>query len=184
MAQDFAKNKAAASRKSSGGSGTPGWAWLIVGVILGAFVMFLWYLSGVTPQKAIARKAGDAALPPVEEHSEKPTFEFYDRLMNTEVIDPKKKPNSTTSSKLAPAGSNAIYTLQAGAFTKQQEADALKAKLILDGLDTSIQKFDNSQAQSFYRVIVGPVTSQEKLAQAKTVLAQHNINPIVLQQKK
>ena len=104
-------------------------------------------------------------------------------LWNTILLQ-NYKPNSTTSSKLAPAGSNAIYTLQAGAFTKQQEADALKAKLILDGLDTSIQKFDNSQGQSFYRVIVGPVTSQEKLAQAKTVLAQHNINPIVLQQKK
>jgi len=178
VAQDFAKNKAASSKKSAS-SGTPGWIWLIAGIITGAFIMFLVYLNSVAPQKATSKKA-EALLPPVEEHSEKPTFEFYDRLMNTETIDDKKHPTTLSSTASTAA---TTYILQAAAFQKEPDADALKAKLILEGLDTSIQKFDN-KGQTFYRVLVGPVTNQDKLAQAKTVLAQHNLNPIVLQQAK
>ena len=178
MSQDFAKKDRAAPRKKSGTGSIPGWVWLATGVVTGAFIMFLVYLSGITPQKMADKKPiAKDNLPPVEEHSEKPTFEFSDRLMNNEVIDTKNpKPSGSASTTNSPVS----YILQAAAFQKPQDADALKAKLILEGLDTNIQPF-NKNGENWYRVLVGPFTNPAKMAQAKATLAQHNINPIVLQ---
>ena len=72
--------------------------------------------------------------------------------------------------------------LQAASFRKLPEADGLRAKLILEGLDSSIAEFNN-RGEIYHRVMVGPFTDPEKMTQAKKILAAHNINPIVLQKK-
>lgn len=183
MAQDYAKKKNASPRKSAGGSAMPGWVWLLTGAITGAFIMFLVYLYGLTPANSPQGK-------PTEDKpvltsgaqtttADKPTFEFYDSLKNNEIIPPGDTSKNNNASSVA---LKTPYVLQVASFQKAKDADALKAKLILEGLDTSIQQFNN-KGEIWHRVLVGPFTDQNKMNQAKTTLAQHNITPIVLQKK-
>lgn len=173
MPKDYAKKSRPASR---GGSSIPGWVWLLTGIITGAFVMFLVYLSGIAPTKPLSKEKPVAKTSPKLEQ-EKPVFEFYDTLMNNEVIAPPPPAGSVASKTPA-----VTYMLQAASFKKQADADSLKAKLILEGLDASIAQFNN-RGELYHRVMVGPFTDAEKMAQAKKTLATHNINPIVLQKK-
>jgi cell division protein FtsN len=182
VAQDYAKKKNASPRKAAGSSGIPGWVWLFTGAVTGAFIMFLVYLYGLTPQKFPDRKSSQDKQSSLNDKqvapAEKPTFEFYDSLKNNEIIPPGDVNKHNTSSKNA--GLKTPYILQAASFQKAEDADSLKAKLILEGLDTSVQKFNN-KGETWYRVLVGPFNDLNKMNQAKTTLAQHNITPIVLQ---
>jgi len=181
VAQDFAKKKNTSPRKGPSGSGIPDWVWLLTGAVTGAFIMFLFYLSGLTPQKLNDNKAAQNTPDKTADvqNADKPTFEFYDSLKNNEIIPPGDSKKHSTDSSTSPGAS---YLLQVGSFPKLQDADALKAKLILEGLDTNIQPF-NKNGQIYNRVLVGPFTDQNKMNQAKATLAQHNITPIVLQKK-
>jgi len=184
VAQDFAKKNNGSTRKSAGGSGIPGWVWLLTGAITGAFIMFLVYLSGLSPQKLMNDKTIEKTQQAADsktQQTEKPTFEFYDSLKNNEIIPPGDPAKTNTTGKNATAP--LPYLLQVASFPKEKDADALKAKLTLEGLDTSIQSFNNNKGETWYRVIVGPFNDQVKMSQAKTTLAQHNITPIVLQKK-
>jgi cell division protein FtsN len=180
VAQDFAKKKNASPRKGAGSSSIPGWVWLLTGAVTGAFIMFLVYLSGLTPQKFAEGKATPDTKVTTQngnqaQTAEKPIFEFYDSLKNNEIIPPGDASNKTMALKTP-------YILQAASFQKVKDADALKAKLILEGLDVSIQQFNN-KGEIWHRVLIGPYTDQDKMNQAKSTLAQHNITPIVLQKK-
>jgi len=182
MAQDFAKKSNGAARKGAGGSSIPGWVWLLTGVITGAFIMFLVYLSGLSPQKLMNDKNIDKTQQSTNNKTpstEKPTFEFYDSLKNNEIIPPG---NGSKTANNKNAATPLPYLLQVASFPKAPDADALKAKLTLEGLDTSIQPF-NKSGETWYRVIVGPFNDHNKMDQAKATLAQHNITPIVLQKK-
>lgn len=184
MAQDYAKKKNTSPRKSVGNSGMPGWVWLLTGAITGAFIMFLAYLYGLTPEKFPAGRSMPGSQTTANDTqattAEKPTFEFYDSLKNNEIIPPGDPNKNSSSGKSATL--QTPYVLQAASFQKAKDADALKAKLTLEGLDTSIQQFNN-KGEIWHRVLVGPFTDQNKMNQAKTTLAQHNITPIVLQKK-
>lgn len=181
MAQDYAKKKNGPAPRKGGGSGIPGWVWLIAGVVTGAFAMFLIYLTGINPPAAgvSSKPAAELAAEknPAPTPEEKPTFEFYDSLTNNKVIPPK-----TAATSPASISANTSYVLQAASFKNPKDADALKAQLILEGLDTRIEKF-NRDGETWHRVLVGPFTDEARIAQAKTILSQHKINPILLQKK-
>lgn len=177
MSKDYAKKSRPTSR---GNSSIPGWVWLLTGIATGAFVMFLVYLSGLAPAQpnsstsAVVTDKTDPKPKP-----EKPVFEFYDTLMNNEVIAPPSAQTGDSATNNSPA---VVYMLQAASFKKQAEADSLRAKLILEGMDSSIAEFNN-RGEIYHRVMVGPFTDAEKMTQAKKALAAHNISPIVLQKK-
>lgn len=178
MSKDYAKKSRPPSR---GNSSIPGWVWLLTGIATGAFIMFLVYLSGLAPAQTNSNTSAVVAdKKDPRPDPEKPVFEFYDTLMNNEVIAPPSAQvigDSATNS--IPA---VVYMLQAASFKKLAEADSLRAKLILEGLDSSIAEFNN-RGEIYHRVMVGPFTDAGKMTQAKKVLAAHNISPIVLQKK-
>jgi cell division protein FtsN len=201
VAQDYAKKKkGAAPRKRSGSSGTSNWVWLLAGVVVGAFVMFLAYLSGLSPQKfqAPVIPTSPRSDNPATATQEKPTFEFYDSLKNNEIIPPGEKPASSatpvtetppkeaatvaTPPTAITTTSKPVYYLQVASFPKATDADAMKAKLILEGLDTNVRPF-NKKGDTWYRVMVGPFSDPNKIAQARETLAQQKLTPIVLQKK-
>jgi len=177
VSKDYAKKSRPPSR---GNSSIPGWVWLLTGIATGAFVMFLVYLSGLAP----AQHQSDTAAAVTEKKDpqtkpEKPVFEFYDTLMNNEVIAP---PSAKTADSATNSSTAVVYMLQAASFKKLADADSLRAKLILEGMDSSIAEFNN-RGEIYHRVMVGPFTDAEKMTQAKKALAAHNISPIVLQKK-
>ena len=73
--------------------------------------------------------------------------------------------------------------IQAGSFKNYKDADNLRARLILRGMDTEIETTDSSTGSPLYRVVVGPYLSRTNFQSAMTSLANDNITPQPLTRK-
>ena len=80
----------------------------------------------------------------------------------------KKKAEPTTAS------TGGRYALQTGAFRKRTEADAQRAKILLMGIQASVQPASNGM----YRVVVGPFRNQSDMDDAKIMLDGNHISNI------
>jgi cell division protein FtsN len=72
------------------------------------------------------------------------------------------------------------YALQAGAFRKRSEADTLRAKLLMLGVQASILQMTNDKGESLHKVIAGPFASAADMDDAKIILGGNHINTIPL----
>lgn len=79
-----------------------------------------------------------------------------------------------TPSNTAEAGKNSFY-LQAGAFKSSDEANNLKARLALMGLEASVSSATVPNVGTMYRVRLGPYKSTDQVNSTKTQLAQNGI---------
>ena len=185
MSHDYAKKKKKKQASKSSGGGLPAWFWLFTGIISGLFIAFLIYLSGLqfdnTGVESFEEEANQLSdqikeqadrMREGKEALKKPTFEFYKRLPELTIETPKPpKSTNTTQAKKS-------YVLQAGSFRSFQDADALKVQLIMQGLDVQI-----NSANNWHRVQVGPYTTQHKLNKAQDVLANNNIESLLMEVK-
>ncbi len=185
MTRDYAKKArpkpAAVKAKPAPKSQIPGWVWLFTGTVLGAFIMFLAYLSGLTPQSSSKPfVSSNPAKEPAPTSIPKPRFDFYQILKETEV---------TVQEPAAPAKSTAAaesieFLLQVGSFKKENDADRLRAELILLNLSAYVEKVTVRNGETWYRVLVGPFDNHSKLASARSTLVSNDISPLVLKRKK
>jgi cell division septation protein DedD len=76
-----------------------------------------------------------------------------------------------------------IFFLQVGAFQKATDADNLKAKLALSGLEAAVQEVSIPEKGTLHRVRVGPFRNPEELARARAQLAQAGVEGSVVRQK-
>ena len=83
----------------------------------------------------------------------------------------------TTSSATA---SGEVFYLQACAFQKSTDADNLKAKLALMGLETSVQEVNVPDKGLMHRVRVGPYAKPEDMNRVRNQLAQNGIQASVV----
>jgi cell division protein FtsN len=65
--------------------------------------------------------------------------------------------------------------LQAGAFQNAPDADNLKARLALMGLEATIQTTTLPDRGTWHRVRVGPYSSVEELARTRDTLKQNGV---------
>ena len=181
-------------RKQAGGTLLGIFIGLVVGVVAAAGVV--WYLNKtplpfqakVKPAEKPAAEAkaepGKTVVPeplpgkPGDKVAEKPRFEFYKILPGSEEPVPQKeaKPDAP-----APAG-EALF-LQAGAFQKPADADNLKARLALMGVEASIQQVSLPEKGVMHRVRIGPYASVDEMAKTRTLLAQNGIEAGVVRVK-
>jgi cell division protein FtsN len=70
--------------------------------------------------------------------------------------------------------------LQAGAFQKSSDADNLKARLALAGLEAQIQTATLSDNSVWHRVRLGPYSTSAELDRARAVLRENKIEPSVI----
>lgn len=75
----------------------------------------------------------------------------------------------------------ALYLLQAGMFKHPKVADELKAKLILQGFSTKVQKIE-VQDGCWFRVLLGPYATEALALEQKKRLATQKINSTVVLQ--
>jgi cell division protein FtsN len=66
------------------------------------------------------------------------------------------------------------FYLQAGAFEDPSEADNLKARLALMGVEASVQKVDVPEKGTMHRVRVGPYMGQEAMSKARAAHRQRH----------
>ena len=110
-------------------------------------------------------KVGDNA-------GDKPRFEFYKILPGSQEAAPT--PEAKPDGKAKAASSEPLW-LQVGAFQKPADADNLKAKLALIGLDAGVQEVDLPEKGKMYRVRTGPFPNVEEMNRARGLLSQNGI---------
>jgi cell division protein FtsN len=151
------------------------------------------------------------ALPgkPGDKPVEKPRYDFYnalpkgpdslpapaDRPTETEVVKPTdKKPKAETPEQAAerakaeaalldkPQPQEKFY-LQAGAFENPAEADNLRAKLALMGVEAGVQKIESPEKGTLHRVRVGPFTNPDELNKARQQLQAGGVTTALIRIK-
>jgi len=167
---------------------------ILIGLVLGLGIALgvAWYLNktpspflgGRTPPaKSDSTKSEKAAaLPKGEDKAKaaeaKPRFDFYKILPGEEpatdqqLKDAQKKATSTAVKE--------TFFLQAGAFPNAPDADNLKARLALLGIEATIQTTTVPEKGIWHRVRVGPYTSVEELNRTRETLKQNGVETVLI----
>jgi cell division protein FtsN len=177
------KRKSAARR----GKPLPGWAWLLAGLAIGLSIAFFSALRDrlhQPPPLPDSAQSGKSAAPDHTTAQTKPNgkkskqqFDFYTILPEMEVVVPDVRDKT---GRTAPVDKPGTYFLQAGSFRSYAEADTLKARLALLGVESKIDTVTVNNSNTWHRVRVGPYQDLRELNKIRTRLLNHNINAILL----
>lgn len=193
----MATSKQRRNRRSTGGGGggLPGWAMLVIGLIIGLFVAFLVYLDDLDPvaTDGIVDPETDLAEQPDKE--DRPRFEFYSILPELEVVIPEipgpgdepavdegAAPPPDELEPIPETGDDARFFLQAGSFRDTDTAEQLKAEITLLGLDVEVRTV-RIDGDEWHRVRVGPFHDTETLQDAQQRLRTNDIDYLVLRDR-
>lgn len=102
----------------------------------------------------------------------KPRFDFYKILPGAEET---LSDQDLKRANQKPSLSKDIYFLQAGAFQSAADADNMKARLALMGMEASIQTVAVPDKGMLHRVRVGPFASVDELNRARSSLKQNGV---------
>lgn len=172
--------KAVAKKKSSGGT----LIGIFIGLILGLCIALgvAWYmnktpipfLTKAKPPEKTAVEPGKGIVKPDEKTTqqvEKPRFEFYKILPGAE--EPVTEQQIKQAAKAGTSAEN--YLLQVGAFQNPADADNLKARLALIGVEASVEPIELPEKGTWYRVRVGPYSKLDEINRVRQTLAQNGI---------
>jgi cell division protein FtsN len=126
--------------------------------------------SAVTQTERPAQSSGMEAKP-ANAPDAKPRFEFYKILPDAEEPVPEhqiKQAAQRTSSQDK-------YFLQAGSFQNADDADNLKAKLAMLGVEASVQAANLPEKGTWHRVRVGPFSSVADSNRVRASLQQSGV---------
>jgi len=104
--------------------------------------------------------------------SDKPRFDFYTILPGSEV--PVSEQEIKQAAKQEGVAKDS-YFLQVGSFQAAAEADNMKARLALLGLEAVIQTADIPDKGVWHRVRLGPFANIEDMNRSRALLAQNDI---------
>ena len=172
-----------------------------LGVGLGAAFVIAFYLSKNTPQERPGVRAPNLPLtiksgPTPAEGEETSPAESLDlnkplqgksSAPATNAADPigdlasGKKPVETIASPAVK--SDAIYFLQVGAFNKRADADAQKASLAIQGIQSQLSEI-NSDGNTLWRVRVGPYNSVEESNPVRDKLNSMGVKTSIIKSSK
>lgn len=118
-------------------------------------------------------------------------FEFYTLLPEAETLgapSEDEKPATSKTDPTKPADTKATASkqrtlLQTGSFQRAQDAEKLRAQIILLGLPASIQKVQARPGETWHRVQAGPFNDPASLANAQKTLKDARIQHIVIRMK-
>ncbi|MCU7809619.1 MAG: SPOR domain-containing protein [Candidatus Thiodiazotropha sp. (ex Notomyrtea botanica)] len=188
------KHRAGSKKKSRGHSSCS--IWFFGGAITGAFVVGLLWLKlggdlGNATVPGVTKPSTSSTSP--KSNAPKPTFEFYTILPEMEVVIPDEElmapeatgPSSAQTEMPTPAVKDGTsYILQMGSFRKYGDADRMKAKLALIGIEAEIQKVSINNRDTFHRVRSGPYQTQRQLNAVRRLANDNNIASLVIKLKK
>ncbi len=169
---------------------------LLLGLSIGAFAVYHWLVpdpprgAGQAPRHARAKPAATG----------KTHFDFYSVLPEMEVKVPesappaerarvKRRPPRPSEEKSSarkppkPPKRNARYLLQIASFRRAADADRLRARLALLGIETRIEKIRIDDRQRYHRVRAGPFSSERTLRQVRARLVDAGLKPITIRLK-
>jgi len=183
----MAKRRRRAARKNQE---LPGVVWMLFGLAIGLSVALAVYLRddspGTVDAAPVARKAARAE-PAARESEREPRsaaapaeppeqrFDFYDMLPNFEVVIPDEEGKVTTDTEARAVVEPGEYILQAGSFTRFEDADRRRAQLALQGIESNVQRV-SIDGRNYHRVRIGPIRDLEELNDLRGRLREANID--------
>ena len=158
------------------------WKWLLIMLFIGLFAYFLMSirnrdqeendapaqpLSNAPDQRTIAKKKSTA-----------PKFDFYTILPEKEVVVPDYE--ITTRKKTEKVGNSQTtqYIMQAGSFRNYADADSMKARLALMGIESRIERAKIGNI-IWNRIKIGPFSKISSVDRIRSKLRQNKIDVIV-----
>lgn len=164
---------------------------MLITALIISFVVFLVYLRGtgskqINPQQDIPAKPEETKTeaPKQEKKPEPgpvlPQFDFYTILPEKEVIVPDYEINTRTREERVGQAKAASYILQAGSFREFKDADSLRAKLALMGIESKVEKAQVGNV-TWNRVKMGPYTQMASVSTIRTRLRENGIDVIVIE---
>lgn len=125
------------------------------------------------PPPDTPRHGSTPAAKPAE--PEKPDYDFYQILAGKSEALNVDKPAASDKSK---AGKKMFFQL--GAFASETEADNLKARLALTGIEASISSINVPDKGLLHRVRVGPYSKPEDIDRVKALLKNEGLSPVMV----
>ena len=206
MTQDFAKIKAEPILDRKPPVSQPTWSFLLTGMILGlvvgVFGCFLFYLSGSVPPLPQSAEAAAVIEEPTPEPAQQLSneidpqpldqdaepgleLEFYQELPNYEVeVDTnpveiaqnqsEPEPTIIAAQQQTQTPPPTRYMLQSGAFQQRESAQYQKSRLQNLGMATTIKE-QTLPGRTLYLVQSGPYLSRAQVSQAEQVLRDNSI---------
>ena len=182
-------NKSAAQRKSANTL----WVGILVGMVIGVGMAaaVAWFMKRspspfvnreqptlAMPQPESALPAIPVEQPPAQTGDDKQRFQFYKILTDKQKMPPVAPavPADRTRQLKPQTPAFQPQILQAGSFPNENDAENLKAKLALLGVEASIQSATIKDKGVWYRVRLGPYKNAEEMNKARGFLKQNGVD--------
>jgi len=191
MVKDF-KNRARPQRKSSH-KGVSVWRVLWVILLLLGFGYFLNSLRHQdtvaseqvatevlesVPQHQVTVSTPKESAPVKKERPHEPRYDFFTLLPEKEVVIPDYEIKTRKREERSGKVRNARYMMQVGSFRNNKDADRLKAKLALIGIESKIELAKIGDV-NWYRVKLGPFLNMSAVETVRQRLRKNFIDAVV-----
>jgi len=188
MSKDY-KKPGHKSGRSKNGSGS-----LLIGILIGLLLglgialAVAWYINKMpTPFLNRSGPPAKSAAPETTRSDDrsgkapdgKPRFDFYKILPGTEEPVTEQQFNEAQQ-KPSTAQAREAFFLQAGAFQNAPDADNMKARLALLGVEAEVQTAPLPDKGVWHRVRAGPYTAIEELNRTREILKQNGIETTLI----
>ncbi len=173
-------------RKTAKNTGYPGWVWMLFGLAIGLAVAAGVYMQGPRPDVVVA-----TAPPPALDKNETPTpvreetpaddeeeetrFVFYELLKQMEIEVDSGEAEVTRDVAPQAVVEEGTYILQAGSFSRREDAERRRAELGLSGIESRVVAADVNNRR-FYRVYIGPISDLDRLNLVRSQLRAARID--------
>jgi cell division protein FtsN len=168
--------------------GFSGWLGLSLGLGLGLAVAAVIYLKDhrldapethagkVIKKRPHGNEAPEAGDPAADDSK---TYAFYEMLPKFEVVVPEKDKDVRPDIKSVPETRSGTYVLQAGSYKNFADADRVRAKLALLGIESNAQKV-SVENDTWYRIRIGPISKLDDLNRMRQTLHKADVDVLVI----
>ena len=171
---------------------------MLTGFALCAFIVFLMHLADLpvkTPPKladasphneqtkSSSPTNGPATGEP-EPPSQKPRYDFYRLLKENQAPVPAKTESPGNTNPPIASNVDGSFILQVASYKTPEDADQLRAKLLLLNLDAKVETVTLRNADVWHRVLIGPIKGHAELTKARTILSENKYEALVLKSTK
>jgi cell division protein FtsN len=192
MTRDYKPPARNRTRRSSG-TGSSLLVGILIGLLLGlgialAVAIYLNKVPGpfinsgrskeppVVQPEALKPPPAAPAPSPTAKSDDKPRFDFYNMLPGSEEPGKPKGPGE----RPAAGSTRDTFYLQAGAFSSSAEADNMRARLAMLGIEANVQTNATTERGTLHRVRIGPFERVEDVNRTRDTLKQNGIDTTLI----
>src|SRR6266850_5692695 len=114
--------------------------------------------------------------PKAAKADDKPRFDFYRILPGKEEPITERQMRDAAKQAAKPGAPKESYFLQAGSFPNPADADSLKARLALMGMEANVEPANVAGKGVWYRVRLGPYTRVDEINRIRQQLTQNGVD--------